>query len=76
MQLLLDWRENSVRRNIRTYTAFDGRSYTVNLTGTCLTQCHTDKADFCDRCHDFVGVQGPYCMDCHIDPKQTQGGRQ
>jgi hypothetical protein len=76
MQLLLDWRENSVRRNIRTYTAFDGRSYNVALTGTCLAQCHTSKADFCDRCHNFVGVQGPYCMDCHIDPKLVQGGRQ
>ena len=72
MQLLLQWRDNSVRKNIRTFTAFDGRSYTVGLTGTCLAQCHTSKADFCDRCHNAVGVQGPYCMECHIDPKLVQ----
>lgn len=72
MQLLLDWRENRVRRDIRTYVAFDGRSYSVSLTGTCLTQCHKNKADFCDRCHSYAGVQGPYCMDCHVDPEKTQ----
>ncbi len=72
MQLLLNWRENLVRRDIRVYTAFDGRSYNVGLTGTCLEQCHTSKADFCDRCHNYMGVQGPYCMDCHIDPNQAQ----
>ncbi len=76
MQLLLNWRENMVRRNVRTYTAFNGKSYNVALTGTCLEQCHTSKADFCDRCHSFMGVQGPYCMDCHIDPKQALGSRQ
>lgn len=76
MQLLINWREDSVRRNIRTYTAFDGRQYTIGLTGTCLEQCHTNKADFCDRCHGYVGVQGPYCMDCHIDPGKIQRSRQ
>ena len=75
MQLLMDWREKSVRENLRTYTAFDGRSYDISLTGTCLTQCHKTKAEFCDRCHTYEGVQGPYCMDCHIDPQQTQGSR-
>jgi hypothetical protein len=74
MQLLLDWRENRVRREVRTYTAFDGRSYDVALTGTCLSRCHKSKADFCDRCHNYVGVQGPYCMDCHVDPAKTQRG--
>jgi hypothetical protein len=72
MQLLLDWRENKVRRNIRTYTASDGKSYSIALTGTCLTQCHGSKEDFCDRCHSYAGVQGPYCMDCHVDPGKTQ----
>ena len=69
MQLLLDWRENMVRENIRTYTANDGRTFNIGLTNTCLAQCHASKADFCDRCHTLAGVQGPYCMDCHIDPK-------
>jgi hypothetical protein len=76
MQLLSEWRDNAVRKNIHEYTAFDGRSYTIGLTGTCLEQCHTSKADFCDRCHNFMGVQQPYCMDCHIDPNKLQGDRQ
>lgn len=76
MKLLLDWREKYVRENIRVYTASDGKQYDIGLTGTCLEQCHTNKADFCDRCHNYVGVSGPYCMDCHIDPTQVQGGGQ
>ncbi len=72
MQLLLQWREDLVRRNSRQFTAFDGRTYTVSLTGTCLSQCHTSKADFCDRCHNYTGVSEPYCWNCHIDPEQIQ----
>jgi hypothetical protein len=73
MQLLVDWRENRVRRDIREYTAFNGKSYSIDLTGTCLTQCHTAKSEFCDRCHTYMGVGEPYCMECHIDPEKTQG---
>jgi len=72
MQLLIDWRENLVRRDIRTYTSSDGRIYDISLTNTCLTQCHTNKADFCDRCHSYSGVQNPYCWDCHVDPENIQ----
>jgi hypothetical protein len=76
MQLLLDWRESAVRRNLREYTAFDGKTYRIGLTGTCLERCHTNKEDFCNRCHNYMGVQEPYCMNCHIDPKQAQGSSQ
>jgi hypothetical protein len=72
MQLLLDWRENKVRRNMRIYTAFDGRQIPVSLSGACMDQCHKNKAEFCDRCHSYAGVQGPYCMDCHVDPAKIQ----
>jgi hypothetical protein len=72
MQLLLDWRENRVRRNIRAYVTFDGRQYPVSLTGVCMDRCHKNKAEFCDRCHNYAGVQGPYCMDCHIDSAKIQ----
>lgn len=60
MKLLLDWRERVVRGGERKMT----------LTGTCMKQCHTDKAEFCDRCHSYAGVEGPYCIDCHVDPKR------
>ena len=77
MQLLLQWREDYVRENIRTYTSEeDGKTYEIGLTGTCLEQCHTDKAGFCDRCHEYAAVEGPYCWDCHIDPMEARGGRQ
>jgi hypothetical protein len=76
MQLLVDWREKMVRENIRTYTATDGRTYTVSLTNTCLTECHASKADFCDRCHNYSGVQNPYCWDCHVDPEHTERSAQ
>ena len=31
-------------------------------------ECHTDKAEFCDRCHNYAGVN-PYCWDCHTVPE-------
>jgi cytochrome c553 len=71
MELLLTWRDDVVRRNVRTWTAPDGKSYTTSLSGTCL-RCHANKAEFCDRCHTYAGVT-PYCWDCHVDPKSITG---
>ena len=31
-----------------------GRDVQMSLTGTCIRACHTDKAKFCDRCHDYA----------------------
>ncbi len=71
MSLLLDWRENVVRRSGRDFAAPDGRHYTMSLTGTCLHQCHTAKAEFCDRCHTYAAVDLP-CWNCHQDsPRST-----
>ncbi len=69
MKLLIAWREAVVREGVRTYKAYDGKTYEMSLTGTCLQKCHTSKEEFCDRCHNYVAVKGPYCMDCHVDPK-------
>jgi hypothetical protein len=68
MDLLNTWRENAVRKGIRSYKAHDGKVYAISLTGTCLN-CHSDKEKFCDRCHDYVGVRPPNCWDCHNVPK-------
>ena len=38
-----------------------------SLTNTCLG-CHTDKVNFCDKCHDYA-VVSPDCWNCHIVPK-------
>jgi len=69
MELLVNWREQVVREGNRTNRTPDGRIYPVSLTGACLVRCHIVKADFCDRCHSYAAVKGPYCWDCHVDPK-------
>lgn len=70
MDLLIAWRDEVVRGQGRTYRAADGRTYDMSLTKTCM-KCHTDKEQFCDRCHQYAGVD-PYCWECHIDPKLVQ----
>ncbi len=72
MKMLVDWREDVVRRNDRRYVAYDGKVYTKSLTGACLG-CHS-KQQFCDRCHAWSGVSGPYCWDCHNDPRTAAHG--
>lgn len=66
MVLLMNWRQEAVRDANRGYVAFNGKVYQKSLTGTCLG-CH-NKAQFCDRCHTYAGVSGPYCWDCHNAP--------
>ena len=65
MDILVEWRDEVVRNGRRTIT-IDGKTYQMSLTGTCL-DCHASKEDFCDKCHDYGGVN-PYCWDCHVDP--------
>ncbi len=67
MQLLNDWRQSFVREGNRTYTSNDGQGYDMSLTGTCL-DCHSNKAQFCNTCHDYAGVK-PNCWECHIVPE-------
>jgi len=69
MQLLDVWRDNVVRRGGRMYVSPDGKQHLMSLSNTCL-DCHSNKAEFCDRCHNWASVR-PYCWDCHIDnPKE------
>jgi hypothetical protein len=63
MDLLDRWRGESVRTSDVTYIASDGKEYEKSLNGTCMG-CHTSQAEFCDRCHDYVGAD-PHCWDCH-----------
>jgi len=68
MEMLNAWRDRRVREGIRTQPASGGRVFDISLTGTCLEECHGSRADFCDRCHNYVGLSGPYCWDCHNAP--------
>jgi hypothetical protein len=68
--LLADWKESVVRKGMRTYLSGDMKTYTMSLTGTCMN-CHKDKAEFCDQCHNYMGVK-PRCWDCHVYPKEVK----
>ncbi len=74
MDLLNDWRDQVVRDGERYEEGSDGSVYERSLTHTCL-DCHQNKDQFCDKCHDYLSVS-PYCWDCHINPKEVNyGGR-
>jgi hypothetical protein len=71
MQMLNDWRNTVVRDGMRLYVESNGKKYEMSLSNTCL-DCHSNKPEFCDRCHNYAAVT-PYCWDCHIDnPKEIK----
>ena len=65
MQLLDVWRHNVVRNGERAFVNAEGKLFNMSLSNTCL-DCHSNKAQFCDRCHEYASVR-PYCWDCHND---------
>jgi hypothetical protein len=73
MQMLNDWRTWVVRSDLRTYVAPDGKTYNMSLQNECM-KCHSNKSQFCDKCHIYAGLQAnavPYCWTCHIAPKEN-----
>ncbi|QTA83669.1 putative redox complex linked to DsrAB, cytochrome c subunit [Desulfonema limicola] len=71
MQLLDEWRDVVVREGKRMYVNTEGKEFNMSLSNSCL-ECHSNKAEFCDRCHDYASAD-PYCWDCHIDnPKEKK----
>lgn len=72
MDLLNTWRHDVVRRGERIFTNPDGKQFMKSLTKTCM-KCHYNKAQFCDKCHDFMAVGEPDCWNCHVEPKQQEG---
>ena len=67
MELIDSWRQAVVRHGERIFLASDGKKYEMNLSHTCLN-CHSNKEQFCDRCHTYEGVK-PDCWECHVVPK-------
>ncbi|MBU1486859.1 sulfate reduction electron transfer complex DsrMKJOP subunit DsrJ [bacterium] len=67
MKLLDEWRNSAVREGDREYGVIDGVEYDKSLQNTCM-RCHSNKKDFCDRCHNYASVK-PYCWNCHIAPE-------
>lgn len=70
--LLEDWRTSVVRKGIRIYRAGNNKTYTMSLNKTCM-DCHKDKAEFCDQCHNYLGISNK-CWDCHMYPKEMKQG--
>ena len=68
MTLLNNWRDSVVRKGAMLYEGEGGKTYDMSLTRTCMN-CHSNKADFCDQCHNYLGVT-PYCWDCHTYPRE------
>jgi hypothetical protein len=68
MQLLDKWRDTVVRDGDRVYMNTNGIRYEMSLQNTCM-KCHSNKAKFCDQCHNYLRVI-PYCWTCHIEPKE------
>ena len=69
MKMLDRWRNEVVRDAERYYTSENGKMYYKSLQLTCM-ECHSNKKNFCDRCHNYMGVD-PFCWDCHIEPKEN-----
>jgi hypothetical protein len=65
MKLLEEWRNDVVREGVRTYVASDGKVY-EKTTRECKG-CHLNRAEFCDECHNYAGVE-PICWKCHYYP--------
>lgn len=70
MEMLNDWRYEVVREGKRSFVSSTGKIFNMSLTKTCLN-CHSDKAQFCDQCHNYVGVS-PYCWECHLEPHNAE----
>lgn len=69
MSLLNEWRDDVLRDANRVSVTVDGKVYRKGLQMACM-QCHTNKAKFCDSCHEYASVK-PYCWDCHLTPAEA-----
>ncbi len=66
MDVLNEWRDLVVREGVRVHETEDHRRFNMSLSYTCM-DCHSNKEEFCDRCHDYLDVD-PYCWECHLEP--------
>ncbi len=68
MEMLNTWRNAVVRDGDRIYVSSSGKEVPMSLSQTCLS-CHSNKEQFCDRCHNYAAVQ-PACFNCHVIPQE------
>ncbi len=48
-----------------------GKDYEMSLTDTCM-DCHANKAQFCDACHNYVGGRSPTAGTATWRPRRGQ----
>ncbi len=72
MQMLSGWRDEVIRTGKRTPVLAGGEAFEKSLSKSCV-KCHSNKAEFCDRCHSRFSVS-PTCWECHISPKEPRNG--
>ena len=70
MRLLVEWRDEAVRNAKRDYINSKGKRYLASLSNNCM-ECHSNKSEFCDKCHNYVNV-APNCWGCHWDKEKKQ----
>ena len=70
MHILDEWRNTVVRDGKRPKVNVAGKEWEMRLTKTCV-ECHSNKQQFCDKCHDVAGVK-PFCWDCHVAPEGNE----
>lgn len=69
MDLLNQWRDAVVRQGDEEPVDVDGTKYPKSLSRGCMA-CHTSRANFCSRCHQYANVR-PTCWDCHVEPPEN-----
>ena len=60
MKLLDNWRQDAGARCGALLQGGRGKIYYKSLQVTCM-DCHSNKAKFCDQCHNYMGVV-PYLL--------------
>lgn len=69
MFILDEWRNEVLRDGDRVSITIGGKKYRKGLQMACM-QCHSNKEQFCDTCHEYASVK-PYCWDCHLAPTEA-----
>jgi len=70
MLLLGEWRDEVVRDANRDYVNSKGKKYLASLSNNCM-ECHSNKSQFCDQCHNYVAVV-PNCWGCHWEKEKEK----
>ena len=66
-QVLAEWKDSVVRDGKRVYVNKDGHEVPINL------QSLASQSQYCNTCHDYVGIEKPSCWTCHVEPKGGTG---